>query len=1119
MGAMGAVYRAQHVQSGLEAALKTVHVPRQGILPMLRREIQALARLRHPGIVRILDSGTENGMPWYAMELIQGMTLREFARAAWSPASPAPNNGGLLRLLSVFRRASSALAYIHGEGLIHRDLKPDNILVAKDDRPVLVDFGLRVEFAGADTRESLSGVIEAGGTLQYMAPEHMRGEMLDARSDLYSLGCMFYELLTGRLPFSGDSVAEIIRGHLEERPQLPSRLSPALPRELDDLIMSLLRKEPRQRTGYASDVAAAFNALGAADWDTATVPPIRPYLYRPALVGRAAALSTFERLLVDITAGRGRVVAVAGESGVGKTRLGIEFAREAQAHQVQVLTGECFPISVKELAEQTGGGRPLEALRRALRAVADRCREHGLGETERLLGRRGKILAPYEPALNGLPGQDHHPDPADLPPPAARHRVLTALADTFAALAQHAPLVIILDDLQWADDLTLRFVNHVQRSGCFSRSRLLFVVTYRTEEVAGLVRDFLESPGLEVMELDRLSSRDVGQMVGDMLSLATPPQGFVDFLYAHSEGNPFFVAEYMQSAMNEGVLMRDAQGRWHVVAGEGGFDDSVVYSSLPVPRSMQELVQQRLNALPERALMMAYIAAVAGRETSLALLSHIASMDEEELMELADELVRHHVFRQTGSGRIRFAHDKIREAAYAAIPEPLLRKLHKATARAIERLFGPRNEEYVGQLAYHWEKAGVLDLARSHYLEAAREAARSYAHVESERMYRAFLELVGEPSSDSVTARNEYGKNVLCIQGRFPEAMDQHRIALQEARTLGDRAGEGVSLQGLAGASYLAGQLGDAERLARQALAIHRVLGDRLSEGFSLSTLGAIAGVQGHTEEARERYQSALDMFRETGDRRAEGVALANLAITYSEHGETARAITLNEEALAIHREVRDTRAEGITMLNLAMDRRSEGHLAQAHDLLLRALLTHEEVGNRPWEGITLFCIASNHLGLGRVEEARTVLRRSLEVFREMGNPRVELVALADLAHIERLAYGNFPGAERYLKRAARLLPAVSDAPSLIPYHCELGHLWMACGKSALQMLAHVRAKVAEIPLSDASELAQDVRRFESAVDAFERGTALFRGDLPRFLPDGLRRWLRQRGDLPAALS
>ena len=253
---------------------------------------------------------------------------------------------------------------------------------------------------------------------------------------------------------------------------------------------------------------------------------------------------------------------------------------------------------------------PLHPFHPLLTLVADRCRLKGLEETRRLLGPRGRVLLPYAPGLDELPGQ------RDLPPPptlanqeAARARVFSALQEVLFTFAAGHPLLLILDDLQWADEMTLGFLHLIPHEELVDHG-VLVLGTYRLEEREEALRELVSQPAALHLELGRLDEQSIQSMACGMLALRSLPRDF-DALVRQSEGNPFFVAEYLRAAIAEGLLTRDDHGTWRLDERDGSGRS---FQSLALPGSLAEIIQLRLSGLDTRAQVLVELAAVLGRE-------------------------------------------------------------------------------------------------------------------------------------------------------------------------------------------------------------------------------------------------------------------------------------------------------------------------------------------------------------------------------------------------------------------------------------------------------------------------------------------------------------------------
>jgi tetratricopeptide (TPR) repeat protein len=794
---------------------------------------------------------------------------------------------------------------------------------------------------------------------------------------------------------------------------------------------------------------------------------------------------------------------------VGKTRLALELARAAVRSAARVLAGECSHPATGDGEPDDGrrgsdvAGAPLEALRRPLQAIADRCRERGPREVDRLLGRRGKLLALYEPSLADLPGLEKHPDPAVLAAGAARRRLFSYLTETLSALAAARPLALILDDVQWADELTLGFLAYLLRGGHLERTPMLIVATYRSDETSEQLRELLDEPRTAHLRLGRLGDEAVAAVVGDMLALAPPPALLSRFLSEQSEGNPFFVTEYLRAAVEEGLLWRDEEGRWQVAERGGGSAAMEDYERLGLPRTVRELVERRLGRGPETAALAA--AATLGRDVAPGLLGRVSGLQEMALMEAIQDLLRRQVMEEVGGGRLRFTHDKLREVAYGDLGPERRAALNRAAAEAIETE-GEEVDRQPANLGRHWERAGEPAKAMAYYLAGAEAAKSRYAHAESIRLLRAYLDLAERPTTETIAARNDLG-NTFRIQGRSAEALEAHQLALGEARAIGDRLSECDSLDRIGRVVYMLGRLPESCALYEQSLAIARAEGDAPREATGLVAMAIIRSTEGAFEEACRDYERALTIYRALGDRSGEGVTVRNLATALVARGHVEEGCQEYERALAIASETGARHAEGLALCGLADARHAQGRLREARALLERSVAAIREAGDRDFEGLTLGNLAALHADEGSVEEARELFARALAINKDVGSRRNVGFVLGDMATLARRT-GDFVEAETLLDEAEATFRDLDDPIYVGLTLCQRGHLELAKGRQASALLAQAREVMAALGLGPESRLGRAVSQLERATEAAGNDLSLHRGECLEDVPEGLRRRL-----------
>jgi hypothetical protein len=1093
-GGMGVVYRARHRVTGAAAALKTVQVDTAEHLAAFRREVQVLAQLEHPGIVRILDHGIAEGTPWYAMDLVRGRPLSNLLRghlatetevvlgaAARSTApvteevdrrdassprlrlasevsarerqdGPTPNE-----LLRIVRKVCSALGFLHSHGLVHRDLKPENILIQEDGTPILVDFGIVGQFGDSRGREVLS-LTRSAGTLAYMAPEQAAGLFIDARADLFSLGCILYECLVGRVPFGLSGLYDLSL----PLPEAPSQLVGGVSPELDELVMGLLAKEPRERVGYADDVASALDRVLAGEDATRSVTQQAAYLYRPDFAGRAEALERLARIVGKPHERACSVTLISGESGLGKTRLLLELGGRAVAAGVTVITGECRPVGAIAL-DWGARAEALHPFKNFLLTVADVCRTGGGEVSARLLEGRGAVLAAFEPALGELLGEQERKLP-ELSPELARTRVFAALEGLLDAFAREKPLsfLLLIDDLQWADSLSLELLAALANRR--RRPSYHVVATYRGEEVSAELGMLVSLASVGHERLDRFDRTATREMVSGMLAVAEPPEDWVAFLEEESGGNPFFIAEYLRAAISERLLTRTRAGRWALETVEEGDD---LRARLGLPATIGALVGRRLSGLDDDARLTVQAAAVLGREFDMGLVAETAGLELSVVSAAYARLRQRQILDDEASRGGGFVHDKLREIAYGLIDVGLRSQMHGRAARALMARQA-RGEAALepGALGYHFAQAGDPARAADYFEQAAAHARARYANRDAVRFYRlALFELdraaSGGAPPAAVTSRvREALAEVLLLSNELVDA----RSALEKA--LADTPVEQHVPR--ARRQRLLARTWERQHQHEQALAAYA----RAEQDLGQSPLAGEDGEQFWFEQVQIQIQSTWSLYflsrltelsqriehvrpqieaRGTALQRAQFFsALSHMNARRNRYRITPQILEYARASLLAAEQQSDVVELAMGHFTLAFPLMFDGQDREAEHHYLEAIAGAERVGDATFQARFLAYYTICLRRLRRVADARAAAQRTLEISLEKGFNDYVGVAHANLCWVALEEGGDVESA------AADALAAWARLPPGYPYPMS----WLA--RIPLAVYLTQRGRVAE---------------------------------------------------------
>jgi tetratricopeptide (TPR) repeat protein len=702
---MGVVYEARDLESKSLVAVKAALEGNERSLIALRAEINALERVRHPNIVRLVDRGSENGIDFYAMDLLRGETWHSYCQSLWEPlrgrlSASAMPEGTLSEIVSRARTISEALAYLHNLGLVHCDLSPRNVFVREDGSTVLMDLGLVSRHRGAIGREALEGADLPMGTVGFMAPEQSLGLSVDARADLYSLGALIFLALAGQPPRGlTRPVSESLRG---------------VPLELRELVTKLLSRDRNDRPGSARAVTTALASFSGNHSGPVSVSG-RTQLFRPRIVGRDVVLRRLSRALDEVSE-QGRCALIGGSSGVGKTSVASAVARAAGLDGMRVIASECVPLDPTcGLDRQRFKAGSFAPLRPLIHAGVDRFLSH---RDPGLVGPLS-LLAPFEPRIEHALGLGAPLPRETSEGQAIMSRLSEAVAAVLALLSQSTPVLLLIDDLQWADEPTLAFLCTL-RPEYFRRNQVIIVGTYRSEEADDLLKRLCVRPHVENILLPPLGESEVREMIAESLGFR-PDSSWIDQICQRSGGNPLLVAEYLRAGLEEGWL-----------SPNGSSVGACADKDRPVPStdSIEQLIRRRLAGLVPETRLVLEVAAAIGNPISAPLLGAVCRLGDAELEMRVTQLVDLNYLERIDPHNFRFLHDKLREVCYESIEPEAAIPMHRDVGLSLERtvLTESSRLSLAPVLAHHFAKARDTARAVEYLHQAAEIAHQSFAN-------------------------------------------------------------------------------------------------------------------------------------------------------------------------------------------------------------------------------------------------------------------------------------------------------------------------------------------------------------------------------------------------------
>lgn len=687
-GMHGVVYSAVNVSSGQRVAVKIAQDAASS--RVLRSELAILQTLQaeeHPGIVKVYESGEHEARFWFAMEEVPGGSLADLHRQLWRngrvSGMPEVAGGELTRVLQVIRSLAAVLVHLQRVGIVHGDLSPDNILLRNGQQAVVADWGT---VSGADvTGLSTHHGIDLA-TPGYCAPERLLGQGWDSRADIYSLGCIWYQLLTGVPVFSAADAEGLHRQHVHVAPTAPSRLVESCTPDLVALILSTLEKTPRRRLADPRELVARIDSMLG---DTPTERHDVCTTFYPALVGRAAALTS----ICNALRGSCRAVVVQGEAGSGKSRILLEARHTLVASGVQA-----FSINLSPTSEH-----PLRPFAQVVSNAAEKMRgTHGQDAQAELLDDLELYL--HSDDWRRSTTSD------DL----TRHRYFGAVVTALEIVSGSVRTCWVFDDVDQSDYLCQDFLRWFAAQP--EPSNLAFLVS--TNQGWYPNANAPRAEGVHTVTLDALTWRETAELCGEILAVADVHSELIDPVFRATKGNPFGVERLLRNAARVNALERrgplatlGANANLHAlsttldqVGSLGPSGDRTLQAAAIVGRSfdagdVEEFLGRSLGEPPT------------------------AVRESLELM-----AARGLVFR-VGPENYRFTHEITRASVEASLHESESARLHEARARQLEAskvAILP-----LAQIGLHWARAKNAQRAIPYLRRAAKMLSSRAAIVDA----------------------------------------------------------------------------------------------------------------------------------------------------------------------------------------------------------------------------------------------------------------------------------------------------------------------------------------------------------------------------------------------------
>lgn len=703
-GGMGAVYKAFDTILERDVAIKVMHsslTKNKKNLHRLMQEARAAAKLVHPNVVTIYEIGEDSGNRFIVMEYVEGRRLTELIY-----------KGELLqkeRSIKLIIQVLNALSLSHSFGILHRDIKADNILVTSKDEIKILDFGI-AKFS-ANPGITVEG--DMLGTIEYMAPEQMLGKDIDQQCDVYATGVVLYQALTKSMPFPGQNAVEILFNKLNEEPVIPSFKNKKVSSQLDKIILKAIDHDKKERWKTAEEFIAALEEItikkeSGGIWPAADFndfdnldsdEELADEYLSSVFIGRTNEMKKLTTGFNRVKKSKGQTIVLSGEAGVGKSTLAKHFRKYVEYQKTWVLSGSCL------YQEGMDAYLPfIDALRNFFSRENTKLTEEDRSKLKELIQENVPILTEFTERFTTTIIQKSSGD--DENKQNKKSDLFEGINLLISLMSEHRPVIFIIDDLQWADDASLRLFHYLSRQ-IENSSVLLFGISRidhydlyddgKPKLIVDIISRLRRESVFTQINLKRMIRQECDELIdksfGDKTALS---EDFYYGIFNETKGNPFFVLETIKLLCDKNEIQNE-NNIWV---------DKKIDFKKEVPTRIEDIFIRRLSTLTEEEREILQIAAIIGYKFDSSFICSLLDIEKIKLLKILQKIARNLHIIENVDNHSRFEHPMMADLLYNEVPYTLRQEYHLLLVKEYEKIHKSDFGALVGDVAQHARRGG-----------------------------------------------------------------------------------------------------------------------------------------------------------------------------------------------------------------------------------------------------------------------------------------------------------------------------------------------------------------------------------------------------------------------------